>query len=181
MLDAMDVDAADKVMAALPPVVAERASEYVVNGEIKARAAARAVVHLESSRVSGAGSETCVAGHDATFTLVSANPGGGLLSKGARTFCATCTPSSRSSDEMLVDELPPARLRARRGRLPDAPPTAAAVKDLGNGSYDVRYRLVRAGHYEMELSTAGQTRVVVVECAPDELDPKSCEVVAPDP
>ena len=181
MLDAMDVDAADKVMAALPPVVAERASEYVVNGEIKARAAARAVVHLESSRVSGAGSETCVAGHDATFTLVSANPGGGLLSKGGAHVLCHLYPLEPPVDETLVDEIPQARLRARRGRLPDAPPTAAAVKDLGNGSYDVRYRLVRAGHYELELSTAGQTRVVVVECAPDELDPKSCEVVAPDP
>ena len=195
MLDALDVDAADKVMAALPPNVAERASEFVVSGEIKARAAARAVVHLESSHVSGAGSETCVAGHDAKITLVSANPGGGLLSKGgAHVLCHLYPLESLDDDERersaadpfadpfaAASAPAPVRLRARRGRVPGAPSTAAVVEDLGNGKYDIRYRLVRSGHYEVELSTAGQTRVFVVECVPDALDPESCEVIAPDP
>ena len=44
-----------KVMAALPPNVAEKTSQHVSSGEIKARAAARAVVHLSSSTLTGRG------------------------------------------------------------------------------------------------------------------------------
>ena len=62
MLDSMSTEQADAVMAALPPNVAERVAEDVENAEVRARAAARAVVHLESSALRGAGATACVAG-----------------------------------------------------------------------------------------------------------------------
>ena len=89
MLDKLSVDAADRVMAALPPNVAERTAALVASDEIRARAAARAVVHLASSHVSGPNCETCVAGAGAALLLESANPGGGRLTRGGAHVVAT--------------------------------------------------------------------------------------------
>ena len=61
MLDSMSTEQADAVMAALPPNVAERVAEDVENAEVRARAAARAVVR-GSSALRGAGATACVAG-----------------------------------------------------------------------------------------------------------------------
>ena len=56
-------------------------------------------------------------------------------------------------------------------------PVVAKTVDLGTGAYEIRYEITRAGRYHLELTTAGQSRVVVITCEPDALDPPSCEVV----
>ena len=148
MLDSMSTEQADAVMAALPPNVAERVVEDVENAEVRARAAARAVVHLESSALRGAGATACVAGERATLVLDSANPGGGKLSRGGAVVRCVLYPleaikdSSSKNNASGESNIQYARIRGAS--------VEAEVTDAGTGSYEISYRLVRAG--------AGSTR-----------------------
>ena len=179
MLDALPTEAADKVMAALPPNVAEKTSQHVSSGEIKARAAARAVVHLSSSTVTGRGKTSCVAGEPAKFSLESANPGGGRITRGgAHVNCtvyllgpdpATHNPGVNSQSDARV---------AKRQRISTG--LEGDVTDLQNGVYSVTYTATRSGAHEVVLTTAGQEHSLQVTCIAAELDPAHCLVEQPD-
>ena len=171
LLDSLPVDEADKVMAALPPNVAEKTAAHVSSGEVKARAAARAVVHLASSTISGKNRESCVAGELATFTLESANPGGGRIARGGAHVVCTVSPSSSSGDE---------RGRRRAKSSEKAKTVEATVEDLQNGVYEVSFTLTAAGVHAVSLTTAGQERTFELMCHPAALDPASCVVEPPD-
>ena len=179
MLDKLSVDAADRVMAALPPNVAERTAALVGRDEIRARAAARAVVHLESSFISGRGAETCVAGVEGVVVLESANPGGGRLTRGGALLVATMYPLVAAFDENGT----PAESDPEKGFLDridiTGVPTEAVSTDLGTGAYEIRYTVKKAGRYHLTLTTAGQSRTCVVSIAPDVLDPTKCLVEPP--
>ena len=179
MLDKLSVDAADRVMAALPPNVAERTAALVASDEIRARAAARAVVHLASSHVSGPNCETCVAGVGAALLLESANPGGGRLTRGGAHVVATAYALEPEYDENGDRTAPEGKGHAEI-RASGVEPIVGTTTDLGTGAYEIRYVLTRAGRYHLELTTAGQSRVLAVTCEPDVLDPPSCEVEAPE-
>jgi hypothetical protein len=179
MLDKLSVDAADRVMAALPPNVAERTAALVASDEIRARAAARAVVHLASSHVSGPNCETCVAGREAAILLESANPGGGRLTRGGAHVVATFYFLEPEFDANGDRTAPEGKGHAET-RAAGVEPVVAKTVDLGTGAYEIRYEITRAGRYHLELTTAGQSRVLLVTCEPDVLDPPSCAVEAPD-
>ena len=179
MLDKLSVDAADRVMAALPPNVAERTAALVASDEIRARAAARAVVHLASSHVSGPNCETCIAGREAAILLESANPGGGRLTRGGAHVVATFYFLEPEFDANGDRTAPEGKGHAET-RAAGVEPVVAKTVDLGTGAYEIRYEITRAGRYHLELTTAGQSRVLLVTCEPDVLDPPSCAVEAPD-
>ena len=176
MLDKLSVDAADRVMAALPPNVAERTAALVASDEIRARAAARAVVHLASSHVSGPNCETCVAGAGAALLLESANPGGGRLTRGGAHVVATAYALEPEYDANGDRTAPEGKGHVDM-RAAGVPAIVGTTTDLGTGAYEIRYVIEKAGRYHLELTTAGQSRVVVITCEPDALDPPSCEVV----
>ena len=176
MLDKLSVDAADRVMAALPPNVAERTAALVASDEIRARAAARAVVHLASSHVSGPNCETCVAGAGAALLLESANPGGGRLTRGGAHVVATVYALEPEYDANGDRTAPEGKGHVDM-RAAGVPAIVGTTTDLGTGAYEIRYVIEKAGRYHLELTTAGQSRVVVITCEPDALDPPSCEVV----
>ena len=179
MLDKLSVDAADRVMAALPPDVAERVAALVASDEIRARAAARAVVHLASSRVSGPNCETCVAGVGAAILLESTNPGGGRLTRGGARVVATAYALEPEYDENGDRTAPEGKGHAEI-RAVGVEPIVGTTTDLGTGAYEIRYVITKAGRYHLELTTAGQSRVLAVTCEPDVLDLPSCQVEAPD-
>ena len=179
MLDSMSTEQADAVMAALPPNVAERVAEDVENAEVRARAAARAVVHLESSALRGAGATACVAGERATLVLDSANPGGGKLSRGGAVVRCVLYPLEAIKDSSVSKNNASGESNIQYARIRGAS-VEAEVTDAGTGSYEISYRLVRAGAYDAELTTAGQSRSFRVTCVAGPLHPESCVVERPD-
>ena len=179
MLDKLSVDAADRVMAALPPNVAERTAALVASDEIRARAVARAVVHLESSFISGPGCETVMAGTEGLVLLESANPGGGRLTRGGAHVVAVLYPLVDEFDEDGVPTTEDGKgFVDQRVNTPGSEINATTT-DMATGAYEIRYTCTKSGRYHLELTTAGQSRTLVITCVPDVLDPPSCVVEPP--
>jgi hypothetical protein len=144
MLDKLSVDAADRVMAALPPNVAERTAALVASDEIRARAAARAVVHLASSHVSGPNCERCVAGAGAALLLESANPGGGRLTRGGAHVVATAYALEPEYDAN-GDRTAPEGKGHVDTRAAGVPAIVGTTTDLGTGAYEIPVRHRKSG------------------------------------
>ena len=172
MLDKLSVDAADRVMAALPqtsPSAPPRSSPRTDPRASRRarRCAPRLLARLRPQlrdvrrrRRRGAPAE-------------SANPGGGRLTRRrARRRGGALEPEYDANGDRTAPE--------GKGhvdmRAAGVPAIVGTTTDLGTARTDpVRHR--KSGPVPLELTTAGQSRVVVITCEPDALDPPSCEVV----
>ena len=193
VLDDMDADRADRVVAALPPAVAEVLLGLLKSGELVAMAKARGVVSLPLSTIAGTNASECVAGAEAKFSLISANPGGGRIERGgARVRFAIFEPErdDATPTATAMAMAPATAPDASRDASDDeegfpvleghvATSQGGEMVDIGNGTYDATYALTRAGTYRVVLTTAGQEISFPIECVPTTLDPPSCEIIAP--
>ena len=91
MLDSMSTEQADAVMAALPPNVAERVAEDVENAEVRARAAARAVVPGPPA-LRGAARTACVADEPRRSSSTAPTRAAGNSAAAAPSCAASCIP-----------------------------------------------------------------------------------------
>jgi len=165
-LDQLKADQAESILAALPPSLADEAVAKISSTDLKAKTAARTIVHLTSSLMSGPGVETCSAGEKTKFVLESTNPGGMRLNRGGAALQCVIyhliwkAGTSASS-----------KVEYTRG---DSKPVE--VIDMMNGSYEFNYSVSKAGDYDAVITGAGQTRIVRIACKPVTLDPKMCAV-----
>ena len=159
ILDELDLEDADAIIAALPPSNADQICNLVKDDALRKRAADRAVVVLASSKLEGDGWQKATAGIEAEFILKSTNPAGKRIFKGgAKINCA-------------VYELDEANVRTRKS------PIQAKVEDLRDGSYVVKYTCYKASPHELSITCAGQERKARIIVVPGEVDPKSCQVL----
>ena len=159
ILDGLDVDVADGIIAALPPANADQICNLVKDDDLRSRAADRAIVVLASSKLEGDGWQKATAGIEAEFIMLSTNPAGKRIFKGgAKINCA-------------VYELDIANKRTSKI------PIQAKVEDLRDGSYAIRYTCLKASPHELSITCAGQERKARIIVVPGEVDPKSCAVL----
>ena len=159
IIDGLDMDIADGIIAALPPANADQICNLVKDDELRNRAADRAIVVLASSKLEGDGWQKATAGIEAEFIMLSTNPAGKRIFKGgAKINCA-------------VYELDIANKRTSKI------PIQAKVEDLRDGSYAIRYTCLKASPHELSITCAGQERKARIIVVPGEVDPKSCVVL----
>ena len=166
-LDQLKVDQAENILAALPPTLADETVAKISSTDLKAKTAARTIVHLNSSVITGPGSETCDAGHKTKFVLESTNPGGIRLNKGGASLQCMLhyVTWKKGADGTL------SKIDFFHG---DGVPLE--VVDMMNGAYEFHYSANKAGEYDAIITGAGQTRTVRITCKSATLDPKMCAV-----
>ena len=166
-LDSLKVDQAENILAALPPTLADEAVAKVSSKDLKAKTAARTIVHLNSSVITGPGSETFDAGLKTKFVLESTNPGGIRLNKGGASLqCMLHQVIWKKAEDNTMSKID----------FFHADGTPVEVTDMMNGAYEFQFSASKAGEYDAIITGAGQTRTVRLSCKPATLDPKMCAV-----
>ena len=99
----------------------------------------------------------------AALLLESANPGGGRLTRGGAHVVATVYALEPEYDANGDRTAPEGKGHVDM-RAAGVPAIVGTTTDLGTGAYEIRYVIEKAGRYHLELTTAGQRRVLAVPC-----------------